>query len=109
MPVPLPAQSAPFDKCTASVAMERPQKRLRLGQSPFDDGDEDEDELCQDPAVLEAKQDPNYELNKSRAKAAFRLKSTFEDIFEKYGKDFTGVGDEIDLRTGEVVVDNGHL
>lgn len=38
-----------------------------------------------------------------------RLKSRFEAIFEKFGKDFTGVGDEIDLATGKVVVNNGHL
>ncbi|KAK3112529.1 hypothetical protein LTR53_011112 [Teratosphaeriaceae sp. CCFEE 6253] len=38
-----------------------------------------------------------------------RLKSRFEDIFEKYAQDFTGVGDEIDIETGDIVVDNGHL
>ncbi|KAK5721096.1 hypothetical protein LTR15_007060 [Elasticomyces elasticus] len=38
-----------------------------------------------------------------------RLKSRFEAIFEKYARDFSGVGDEIDIETGEIVVDNGHL
>ena len=38
-----------------------------------------------------------------------RLKSRFESIFAKYERDFTGVGDEIDLETGIIVVDNGHL
>lgn len=38
-----------------------------------------------------------------------RLKSRFEHIFAKYEKDFTGIGDEIDLDSGEVVVNNGHL
>lgn len=38
-----------------------------------------------------------------------RLKSRFEHIFWKYGRDFEGVGDEIDLETGEVHVNNGHL
>jgi len=38
-----------------------------------------------------------------------RLKSAFESIFAKYDHDFTGVGDEIDLETGTIVVDNGHL
>ena len=38
-----------------------------------------------------------------------KLKSRFESIFEKYGKDFTDTADEIDLRTGEIYVDNGHL
>ncbi|MCJ1402496.1 hypothetical protein MMC11_005716 [Xylographa trunciseda] len=44
-----------------------------------------------------------------RARNDLRLKSRFESIFEKFGKDFTGVGDEIDLQTGKVVVNNGHL
>ncbi|KAI9763629.1 MAG: hypothetical protein M1835_007765, partial [Candelina submexicana] len=35
--------------------------------------------------------------------------STFESIFEKYSKDFSTVGDEIDLETGEIVINNGHL
>jgi hypothetical protein len=38
-----------------------------------------------------------------------KLKSRFERIFEKYEYDFDGVGDEIDIVTGEVLVDNGHL
>ena len=37
------------------------------------------------------------------------LKSRFEEIFQKYEKDFTGIGDEIDLLTGQIIVDNGHL
>lgn len=38
-----------------------------------------------------------------------RLKSRFDAIYDKYDRDFTGIGDVIDLRTGEIVVDNGHL
>lgn len=38
-----------------------------------------------------------------------RLKGTWDHIYRKYGKDFSEVGDEIDLVTGEVVVDNGHI
>ncbi|KAI9806981.1 MAG: hypothetical protein M1833_002639 [Piccolia ochrophora] len=49
------------------------------------------------------------DLYKARGRNNKRLKSTFEDIFDKYSHDFEDVGDEIDLRTGEVVVDNGHL
>ncbi|KAK5133284.1 hypothetical protein LTR08_008018 [Meristemomyces frigidus] len=37
------------------------------------------------------------------------LKAHFERIFEKYEHDFTDVGDEIDIETGEIVVNNGHL
>jgi hypothetical protein len=53
--------------------------------------------------------DPDAELHYTRERLDQKLKLRFEEIFEKYGKDFTGIGDEIDLRTGEVVVDNGHL
>ncbi|KAH8682373.1 hypothetical protein BX600DRAFT_505973 [Xylariales sp. PMI_506] len=92
--------------------MEPPAKRARFGYSPYDD-DEDEDpshdELSLSATQLAARQDPLYQLDKKRAKSAFKLKSRFEEIFEKYSQDFDGVGDEIDLRTGEVIVDNGHL
>ncbi|KAF2224236.1 hypothetical protein BDZ85DRAFT_99087 [Elsinoe ampelina] len=52
---------------------------------------------------------PDPELQRDRARNDAKLKSRFERIFEKYNKDFSQVGDEIDLRTGRVVVDNGHL
>ncbi|KAI0149799.1 hypothetical protein F4776DRAFT_603241 [Hypoxylon sp. NC0597] len=93
--------------------MESPSKRLKLGHAPYDDDDDDDDtnldELSMTPTQFNARQDPLYKLDKGRAKAATRLKSAFERIFEKYERDFTGVGDEIDLETGEVVVNNGHL
>ncbi|RYP11153.1 hypothetical protein DL764_000224 [Monosporascus ibericus] len=90
--------------------MEPPTKRLKIGQAPYeDDQEENEDELAMTPFQFDTQQDPMYQLDKGRAKAATRLKSTFEHIFEKYEKDFTGVGDEIDLETGEIVVNNGHL
>ena len=53
--------------------------------------------------------DPDQELRRKRARVDFKLKSTFEAIFEKYGKDFDSIGDEIDLVTGEILVNNGHL
>ncbi|KAF2155808.1 hypothetical protein K461DRAFT_290799 [Myriangium duriaei CBS 260.36] len=53
--------------------------------------------------------DNPQELRRDRARNNLKLKSKFERIFEKYGRDFEGVGDEIDLATGQVVVDNGHL
>ncbi|OTA92500.1 hypothetical protein M434DRAFT_396381 [Hypoxylon sp. CO27-5] len=93
--------------------MEPPSKRLKLGHAPYDDDEDDDetnlDELSMTPTQFNARQDPLYRLDKGRAKAATRLKSAFERIFEKYERDFTGVGDEIDLETGEVVVNNGHL
>lgn len=38
-----------------------------------------------------------------------RLRGTFDHIFKKYALDYSEVGDVLDLVTGEVVVDNGHL
>ncbi|KAJ9634090.1 hypothetical protein H2199_009121 [Coniosporium tulheliwenetii] len=38
-----------------------------------------------------------------------RFERALERIFAKYSEDFSGVGDEIDLETGEIVVDNGHI
>ncbi|KAK3394360.1 hypothetical protein B0H63DRAFT_460725 [Podospora didyma] len=90
--------------------MEPPAKRSRLGPAPFDDKDDvDADELDVRPEELNARRDPDYQLGRSRAFAALKLKSAFERIFEKYERDFTGVADEIDLKTCEIVVDNGHL
>ncbi|KAI1857148.1 hypothetical protein JX265_011349 [Neoarthrinium moseri] len=91
--------------------MEPPAKRARVGHAPWDDDDEEanDDELSLTATQFEARQDPMYQLDKKRAKSAFKLQSRFEAIFAKYAQDFEGVGDEIDLRTGEVIVDNGHL
>ena len=52
---------------------------------------------------------PRIDLHARRAQNDFRLKSVFESIFEKYGRDFDGIGDEIDMETGEIVVNNGHI
>ncbi|KAJ3241706.1 hypothetical protein HDU81_011030 [Chytriomyces hyalinus] len=42
-----------------------------------------------------------------RAQAEARLMNTWSSIFEKYGRDLSAESDEIDVRTGEIVVDNG--
>jgi len=49
------------------------------------------------------------DLLQDRRRNDGRLKSRFEHIFAKYEKDFSGVGDEIDLESGDIVVNNGHL
>ncbi|KAL5361703.1 centromere protein Scm3-domain-containing protein [Aspergillus floccosus] len=72
--------------------MESPTKRPRLDLSP--EPEEDPDDI---------------DLQEARAQNDLRLKSIFESIFEKYGKDFTEVGDEIDLNTGDIIVNNGHI
>lgn len=90
--------------------MEPPAKRTKTGPSKRqDDEADDDDELSLTPSQFAARQDPLYELDKGRAKAASKLKSRFENIFEKYAQDFDGIGDEINLHTGEVAIDNGHL
>ncbi|KIW95672.1 uncharacterized protein Z519_04257 [Cladophialophora bantiana CBS 173.52] len=49
------------------------------------------------------------ELNNRRLTNDLLLKSRFESIFEKYSHDFSGVGDEIDMETMSIVVNNGHV
>lgn len=59
---------------------------------------------------LSGKAVPDADLQKRRARNDGRLKSIFESIFDKYGKDFKGISDEVDLMgTGEIVINNGHL
>ena len=53
--------------------------------------------------------DTDKELQHRNALNDSRLKASFEAIFKKYSKDFSSVGDHIDLETGEIVVNNGHL
>ena len=48
-------------------------------------------------------------LETARNRNDHRLKSRFESIFEKYERDFTDLADEIDLNTGQILIDNGHL
>ncbi|KAF8246948.1 hypothetical protein K440DRAFT_644430 [Wilcoxina mikolae CBS 423.85] len=51
----------------------------------------------------------DVELARERELNTYRLKNSWERIFEKYGKDLDGVADEVDILTGKVFVDNGHL
>ncbi|KFY32609.1 hypothetical protein V493_00031 [Pseudogymnoascus sp. VKM F-4281 (FW-2241)] len=70
-----------------------------------DDRFDDDDEVTHTTKKMRRK--PTFKA--TRQKLDNKLKSTFDAIFEKYGKDSSGVGDEIDLRTGEIIVDNGHV
>ncbi|KAH8899379.1 hypothetical protein GQ53DRAFT_816530 [Thozetella sp. PMI_491] len=84
--------------------MERPAKRLRIeGTSPLTRA-ENEDELVLRPEEINQRRDPGYQAHMRTT----WLKSRFESIFEKYGNPELS-SDEIDLRTGEVVTDNGHI
>ncbi|EFW99360.1 hypothetical protein CMQ_5781 [Grosmannia clavigera kw1407] len=102
----------PLATANGASIMEPPKKRARLASAPNDPfalGDEDEDEISMDPEEFAVKQDPNYRLEMSRAAADNKLKSAFESLFEKYGKDFGDTGDEINFYTDEIEVDNGHI
>lgn len=52
---------------------------------------------------------PDPDLVEDRDRNDNTLKGKFEAIFEKYGRDFSDIGDEINVMTGEVVVDHGHI
>ena len=69
--------------------MERPRKRPRLS--------------------MFADEAPDDELDSARHQNDRFLKGRFEAIFEKYERDFSGIGDEVNLATGEILLDNGHL
>ena len=72
--------------------IERPAKRPRLSN-----------------ATAPGSETDSLDLQKARHQNDLNLKSIFENIFAKYENDFTEVGDEIDLETGELVVNNGHI
>lgn len=61
------------------------------------------------PAETSEDVSEDFDLPAARAQNDSKLKSLFEGIFAKYSQDFTDVGDEIDLETGDIVVDNGHI
>ena len=90
--------------------MEPPAKRRRRGKSPLNQAhQDDDDELFFQPHEILAKRDSGYKLSLDRAYADNRFQATMAHIFEKYGRDFEGIGDEIDMMTGEIVVNNGHV
>lgn len=53
--------------------------------------------------------DTEYRLEHDRSANDKLLKTKFESVFLKYDRDFEGQADEINLWTGMVEVDNGHL
>lgn len=103
--------------------MEPPVKRRRLGENPQSrddegpdeeeweeyDGDEDIEDVGPDQREGSVEQDDGYQLAIEKAYADNRFRATMARIYEKYGRDFEGIGDEIDLSTGEIVVNNGHI
>ena len=91
--------------------MEPPTKKRRHDSSSHKDAqdEEDDDELSSHPQELKIRRDPDIQFALKRANANQKLHATMAHIIEKYSRDFEGIGDEIDMATGEIVVDNGHL
>ncbi|KAI8719429.1 hypothetical protein NCS52_00723600 [Fusarium sp. LHS14.1] len=91
--------------------MEPPAKRRRFGPSPptLGQNDDEDDELASHPQEITVRRDPDIQFALKRANANHKLQATMAHIIEKYSRDFEGVGDEIDMETGEIVVNNGHL
>jgi hypothetical protein len=91
--------------------MEPPTKKRRHGPSSQKDAqdEEDDDELASHPQEIKIRRDPDIQLALKRANANQKLHATMAHIIEKYSRDFEGIGDEIDMVTGEIVVNNGHL
>jgi Centromere protein Scm3 len=57
----------------------------------------------------ECEDDRRRQVEKGLLQNELRYGKALTSIIEKFGRNFDGVGDEIDLETGEIVVDNGHL
>ncbi|KAL6919467.1 hypothetical protein FSHL1_003448 [Fusarium sambucinum] len=91
--------------------MEPPKKKRRHGPSPPKDAqdEDDDDELASHPQEIKIRRDPDIQFALKRANANQKLHATMAHIIEKYSRDFEGIGDEIDMATGEIVVNNGHL
>ncbi|QPC75154.1 hypothetical protein HYE68_005906 [Fusarium pseudograminearum] len=91
--------------------MEPPTKKRRHGPSPpkAAQDEDDDDELASHPQEIKIRRDPDIQLALKRANANQKLHATMAHIIEKYSRDFEGIGDEIDMATGEIVVNNGHL
>jgi hypothetical protein len=51
----------------------------------------------------------SLDLAQKRHQNDLHLQGTLESIYQKYSKDFTDVGDEINILTGEVILDRGHV
>lgn len=86
--------------------LERPPKKQRLDSPSHPFPLSLSSSLPPHPATADKTID---DIEVARAQNESRLKSAFEHIFEKYGRDFSDVGDEIDLQTGGIIIDNGHI
>ncbi|KAF9944525.1 hypothetical protein BGZ70_004569, partial [Mortierella alpina] len=71
----------------------------------------DTSQTLDDPIASDIRPRPTVPLHTLREESVQRLASAWLDIFTRYGKDTSELppDDEIDLRTGELIVDNGVL
>jgi len=70
-----------------------------------------EEEDIKEPEEIEEEEEYQevFDLPSERLESCERLRSAFQSIFDKYERHFDGESDEIDLRTGRIVVDNGFV
>jgi len=76
-----------------------------------EENEEDEEEGEEEEEIIATRPgyDPDAELSQRRAQLQYKLKTKWEELFTKYERNFDGIGDEVDLVTGEIYVNNGHL
>ncbi|KAK9462795.1 centromere protein Scm3-domain-containing protein [Lipomyces oligophaga] len=61
------------------------------------------------PAVGSGPDQEWQDIERARLRSTNRLKTAWDMIFEKYGKDLSDQTDVIDIITGQIVEDRGHL
>jgi hypothetical protein len=61
------------------------------------------------PTELPTEDVDSVDLAHQRHQNDLHLKGTLESIYQKYSKDFSEVGDEINILTGELILDRGHV
>src|SRR5439155_22290914 len=77
-------------------------KRQRLSESP-----PHRPPYC--PSFVTHHQPSIANLAQDRLTSRTKLQSTWENIIQKYSSIPSDEADEIDLESGEIVIDNGHL
>lgn len=60
------------------------------------------------PATRQVQEEDKEDIDKRREASKRKLKSRFQDIYNKYGREFE-VADEIDLPTLEIAINGGHI
>lgn len=69
------------------------------------DSDSDADSICADQTIDEHER----HIAERRRRNDERLKDSIQSIYRRFGQDLSDIGDEIDLITGRIIVNNGHI